>query len=342
MMALEGAPFEPKPAPDFSSGRYLAPMVRAGTLPMRITATQFGATACFTDVIIDQKLMRSDRHVSSIGSIPLVEYRLPDGGPLAFQTCPREGPVVCQIGSANDVYAISAVQNIERDVSAFDLNCGCNVSFSTKGDMGVNRMFDLESTSAVLKAMVRATNKPVTVKTRLYHENDPDNVGQRRDLEFLAMAEQAGVKAITIHARYPKDSRSAAVHWERLRLIRESANIPVIANGGLMTEDDIAACQDASGCTSFMLARGAFSGISMFKRGPVDGMEFLTKLYENSVLCGVSAANAKYNLSFGFKGRKELVPPPKREALQHCKSYEELGSVLGFRAPVEVLADVGL
>ncbi len=242
-----------------------------------------------------------------------------------------------QIGSSDDVSAVKAVTLLERDVSAFDLNCGCNMAFSTKGDMGIKRMFDLEKTSAILKAMARNVNVPVTVKTRIYGE---DQGGLTKDLEFLRMAELAGCKAIALHARFPDNARSAPTHHDRLKAIVEAASIPVIANGGLMTEDDITQCREASGCTSFMLARGAFSNVTLFNPGgspptPADDLRYLERLFHNSADCGLCIMNTRFNMNFGLRGRKSVVPKDVREAMQRAKTHTEMGKILGFTPRTE-------
>lgn len=46
----------------------LAPMVRVGTLPMRLLALQYGADIVYTEELIDWKLLKSVRRVNGKGT----------------------------------------------------------------------------------------------------------------------------------------------------------------------------------------------------------------------------------------------------------------------------------
>ena len=65
----------------------LGPMVRIGTLPMRLLALQYGADLVYTDEIIDFKLIKSKRYVNdALGTIDFID----DTGVVVFRTCSLE------------------------------------------------------------------------------------------------------------------------------------------------------------------------------------------------------------------------------------------------------------
>jgi len=134
----------------------LAPMVRVGTLPMRLLAAsvsaphgflfvpcgrrlsdpyrhsvvlQYGATMCYSEEIVDRSIMRCRRVVNDEnGTIDFVDHTKR----VIFQTIPNER-VVFQIGSADAVSALKGAEVIANDVRAVDLNMGCPQHFSLSG-----------------------------------------------------------------------------------------------------------------------------------------------------------------------------------------------------------------
>jgi tRNA-dihydrouridine synthase 2 len=46
---------------DYAGKLILAPMVRVGTLPMRLLALEYGADIVYTPEIVDKKIIRTER-----------------------------------------------------------------------------------------------------------------------------------------------------------------------------------------------------------------------------------------------------------------------------------------
>jgi len=109
-----------------------------------------------------------------------------------------------------------------------DLNAGCPVHKVMGSGAGAALIKTPELFHDILAAMVKATQLPVTVKTRLGPA--PDKIAA---FELLAAAESAGAKAITIHGRFTSQRHSGAVHHDLLAEVKQRARIPVIINGGI-------------------------------------------------------------------------------------------------------------
>jgi tRNA-dihydrouridine synthase 2 len=125
----------------------LAPMVRAGTLPLRLLAIDHGADLAWTEEIIASKLEACTRRetkpgdydvVSVIGKRhnnqhPLVEY-VGKGGQVVFQTSYREkGRCVLQIGAGGAAEAVRGAEVACLDAAAVDLNMGCSKHYAVAG-----------------------------------------------------------------------------------------------------------------------------------------------------------------------------------------------------------------
>lgn len=73
---------------DYRNKLVLAPMVRVGTLPMRLLALEYGADLVYTEEIIDWKLLRAERHTNEV--LGTIDYIDTTDGTVVFRTCPDE------------------------------------------------------------------------------------------------------------------------------------------------------------------------------------------------------------------------------------------------------------
>jgi tRNA-dihydrouridine synthase 2 len=118
---------------DFRNKVILAPMVRVGTLPMRLLALKFGAQLVYTEEIIDYKLIRCKRVVNKV--LQTIDY-IDDDAIVVFRTCNQEkSKVILQLGTSDPMRALTAAKLVEEDVAAIDVNMGCPKQFSLKGGL---------------------------------------------------------------------------------------------------------------------------------------------------------------------------------------------------------------
>lgn len=113
----------------------LAPMVRIGTLPMRLQCLDYGADIVFVEEIVDLSILKVQRSVNPL--LHTVDYGLEGEKYPVFRTCAREKPnVVFQVGSCTPEKAAETVKLVQHDVAGIDLNMGCPKAFSIQGGMG--------------------------------------------------------------------------------------------------------------------------------------------------------------------------------------------------------------
>jgi tRNA-dihydrouridine synthase C len=111
--------------------------------------------------------------------------------------------------------------------------------------------------------------------------------------ENASMAAEGGASWITIHGRTRVAGYCPPIFWEPIGKVRESLGIPVVANGDIWTLADFRRCRDATGCSHFMLGRGALADPLLSHRvaaelglgpapekGPIDWREQLERLIE--------------------------------------------------------------
>lgn len=294
---------------DYENKVILAPMVRVGTLPMRLLALSFGADIVYTEEIIDWKLLKSERRVNDV--LKTVDYVDKTDGTIIFRTCEEErDKVVLQLGTANAERALQVGLKLQGDIAALDVNMGCPKDFSIKGGMGVALLYDRERAKGILKTLVDNLNIPVTCKIRIMPELE-DTIRTVQELE------STGIAAIAVHGRTKIERPRHPVHPDVIREVAKVTKIPVIANGGsqeMNKRSDILKFRDACGASSVMVARAAQWNCSIFRdEGPLPIEEIIDRYLRLAVEYDNPPSNTKYcvqmilrDLQESEKGRKFL------------------------------------
>ena len=178
---------------DYKNKMILAPMVKVGTLPMRLLALEYGADIVYTEEIIDKRILASDRMENvALGTIDYIDKR---DNSLVFRTCEKEkDKLVIQIGTSDPARAAAVGRKVERDVSGLDVNMGCPKSFSLKGGMGAALLSHPEKVRNILTKLVESLTIPVTAKIRLL----PDI---QDTLHLVEVIQDTGVAALAVHGR---------------------------------------------------------------------------------------------------------------------------------------------
>ena len=268
----------------------LAPMVRIGTLPMRLLALDYGADIVYTEELIDWKLLRSLRRENSV--LGTIDYVDTTDGTITFRTCPRErDKVVLQIGTSDPTRALKVAKMVEQDVAGIDLNMGCPKLFSMLGKMGAALLKEPETAINILKTLVDNLSIPVSCKIRVLQ-----NVEET--LELCESLASTGISAIAVHGRTVHERPQHANRNEVLKEISARLTVPVIANGGskeIQKHSDIFKFKEATGCSSVMLARAAQWNCSIFCKEGLLPMEDVIKSYiKYAINCDNSPSNTKY------------------------------------------------
>ena len=178
---------------DYRNQMILAPMVKVGTLPMRLLALEYGAGIVYTEEIIDKRILASERMENKVlGTIDYIDKR---DNSLVFRTCDREkDKLVIQIGTSDPARAAAVGRKVERDVSGLDVNMGCPKSFSLKGGMGAALLGQPDKVRDILTKLVHSLHIPVTAKIRLLP-------ALQDTLRLVDVIQDTGVAALAVHGR---------------------------------------------------------------------------------------------------------------------------------------------
>ena len=155
-------------------------------------------------------------------------------------------------GSDPDEMAGAARINVESGAQIIDINMGCPAKKVCRRLAGSALLQDEDLVARLLDAAVNSVNAPVTLKTRLGYENGRENI-----LRVAKRAEQAGIAAIAIHGRTREDMYTGEARYELIREVKESINIPVIANGDIDSAQKAQRVYELTGCDAVMIGRAA-------------------------------------------------------------------------------------
>ncbi|CAI5707720.1 unnamed protein product [Peronospora effusa] len=225
-----------------SPKRIVAPMVDQSELAFRMLCRTLGADCCYTPMLHSRLFTES------------VEYR-----EKMFEHHLQDRPLIVQFCGNDPKTVLMAAKMVESHCDAVDLNLGCPQGIARKGHYGSFLMHDKNTVKSIVETLSRGLTIPVTVKIRVFNDDN-------ETLEFAEMLEKAGCDLLTVHGRTKEMNKTAVqeVNWDIIRRIKERLSIPVIANGGLETHEDIARCLEATGCDGVMSSEGLLENPALF------------------------------------------------------------------------------
>jgi tRNA-dihydrouridine synthase B len=162
-----------------------------------------------------------------------------------------ERPVSTQLWG-DDPQTMAQAAKVVRECGAdiVDINFGCPAPKVTKTNGGSACMRDPERCEAIMRAVVAAVDCPVTMKMRLGWSED-----RLAYLDVARRAQDAGIQALTLHARTAKQFYKGNADWEQIARLKRAVEIPVIGNGDLDDAQVAMSRMRESGVDAIMLGR---------------------------------------------------------------------------------------
>src|SRR5580765_6271751 len=228
----------------------MAPMTRGTDLPFRLLANEWGAEVCVGEMAYAHRTGGRDR-----GDLPLLRRH------------PSEGIFGVQLAGKIPEVMAEGARAAEAGVADFvDVNLGCPIDEVTRRGFGASLLQRPSKVAAIVTAMKAAVTIPVTIKLRLgWSEGDADY------LKVARAAAEAGVDAITLHARSRAQRYRRAAEWDHVKALVETVRVPVVGNGDVFTWRDAKRRMDETGCAGVMVGRWALAKPWIFREFAEEG-----------------------------------------------------------------------
>jgi nifR3 family TIM-barrel protein len=225
----------------------LAPMEDVSDPPFRALCKEQGADVVYTEFVSSEGLIRNA--AKSVMKLDIYE---------------KERPVGIQIFGANLDSMLQTIDIVEKsNPDIIDINFGCPVKKVVSKGAGAGILKDICLMEKLTAEMVKRTNLPVTVKTRLGWDHDSIKI-----VEVAERLQDVGCKAIAIHGRTRAQMYKGDADWIPIAEVKNNPrmHIPVFGNGDVDTPERAMEMRDKFGLDGAMIGRATIGNPWFFKQ----------------------------------------------------------------------------
>ena len=328
----------PKNGVDYRGKIVLAPMVRSGELPSRLTALKYGADLVWGPETVDKSMIGTTKTLNPITStidFTRLSSNTSRSQPpirkenLIYRLHPtrEHGKLIFQIGTASPTTAVEAAKLVAENVAGIDVNAGCPKPFSTTGGMGAALLQDPDRLASILTALVEEVGEVyeigISVKIRLLETPEKTEALVRKLC-------RTGITGLTIHCRTtPMRPRERAIR-DQLRMIADvcrEAGVACLMNGDVKNRDEALQLVQEYGVDGAMIATAAEANSSCFRTKEEGGLlpwrDVVTEYIKIALEVDNKWGNTKFLLSQLMPGKSEAF-----KRVTGCQGYRQVCEVL--------------
>ena len=173
----------------------------------------------------------------------------------------NHSPISYQLSGHKPQMIANCAKYLEEFADMIDINMGCPVNKVVKGTDGCALMRNPDLAAEIVKEVKASVSIPVSVKFRLGYTFDEMNF-----VEFGQRMQEAGADFITIHARTRSQMYGGKADWEKIALLKQNVDIPVFANGDVVSIETAVQCLEESQADGIAIGRGALGDPSLLFR----------------------------------------------------------------------------
>lgn len=282
----------------------LAPMEDVSDPPFRALCKEQGADLMYTEFISSEGLIRDA--IKSRQKLDIFDY---------------ERPIGIQIfGGDEEAMALSSKIVSVTKPDLVDINFGCPVKKVVCKGAGAGVLKDIDLMVRLTKAVVNATNLPVTVKTRLGWDNSSLNIE-----EVAERLQDVGVQALSIHGRTRMQMYKGEADWSLIAKVKNNPriHIPIFGNGDIDTPEKALAYKNRYGVDGVMIGRAAIGYPWIFR----EIKHFLNTgehLAAPSIEERIAACKKHLEGSMAWKGERLGILEMRRHYANYLKGYPNI------------------
>lgn len=275
----------------------LAPMEDVSDPPFRALCKQNGADVMYTEFISSEGLIRDA--FKSTQKLDIYDFERPIGIQIF-------GNEISSMRQATEICA-------KEQPEFIDINYGCPVKKVANKGAGAGILRDIPKMISMTKEIVRSTNIPVTVKTRLGWDENSKYI-----VEVAERLQDVGIKAISIHGRTRKQMYKGEADWTLIGEVKNNPKmiIPVFGNGDVDTPEKVKNVKERYGVDGVMIGRGAIGNPWIFKEIK-HYLKTNTFLEKPNIQERVNVCKQHLKHSITWKGERVGIAEMKR----HYSSY---------------------
>jgi len=225
----------------------LAPMEDVSDPPFRALCKEQGADVVYTEFVSSEGLIREA--AKSVMKLDIYE---------------KERPVGIQIFGANLDSMLQTIDIVERSKpDIIDINFGCPVKKVVSKGAGAGILKNIDLMVSLTKAMVKRTDLPITIKTRLGWDHQSIKI-----VEVAERLQDVGCKAIAIHGRTRAQMYKGNADWKPIAAVKNNPrmHIPVFGNGDITSAERAMEMRDKYGLDGAMIGRATIGNPWFFKQ----------------------------------------------------------------------------
>ncbi len=225
----------------------LAPMAGHTNFALRSLCRELGGCGLVCTELISSNIVKNSRE----RALQRFDWRA------------SESPVAVQLfGVQPHIVAEAARVVVDHGADIVDINMGCWVPKIAKKGGGAALLRDVNVAAAVVEAVVKAVDVPVTVKVRSGFED-----GVVTAVPFAVAAEAVGAQAVAVHARFAGQGHGGAADWDVIAAVKDAVRaMPIIGNGDVHTGEDARRMLNATGCDAVIVGRAALGRPWLFQQ----------------------------------------------------------------------------
>ena len=261
----------------------MAPMAGITNMAFRKIIKEFGAGLVVSEMVSDKALC--------YGNQKTIEM---------LQIDEDEHPVSIQVFGGDVESMVTAAKFVDENSNCdiIDINMGCPVNKVLKAKAGSYLLKYPELVYDIVKSVVEAVKKPVTVKIRIGFDINSINC-----VEIAKLIEKAGASAIAVHGRTRSQMYEGHADWSYIKQVKEAVKIPVIGNGDVKTAKDAKRMLEETGCDAVMVGRAALGNPWVIKQ--------MVAYVEEGIVLEEPTTEERINLCLEHAQRLMKIEPEK-------------------------------